>query len=384
MALVSLLLPCLLLPFSRRVLSLYVLRFFNDGVEAAVVAAALLLFAHNAWAAGTVVYSLAVGIKMNALLLAPGLAVLLFQARGPLGGTALIGLAGVVQLVVGAPFLTAGRAEAAAYVAKAFELSRAFLQKWSVNGAAYSADTFASATLSRSLLGLHLGLLLAFGHTRWAAASGGLPGLVGLNRLLGGGGDGDGGGRHATAAAAATATTPPDAPAAAPGVSAPKQRLPPTASAAATTAATAPATDAPSGWWAWATAYPHRRLTPAHTLRSLLTANLIGVAAARTLHYQFYAWYWHSLPWLAVIAAGAPAGGPRGGGGAAWAARVAAHLGVVAVIEGVFNIYPPRPVAAAALHAAHAVLLVGLWHAPSPAVWEDEGAQRGGQAAKRR
>ncbi|GAB0493329.1 hypothetical protein MMPV_004609 [Pyropia vietnamensis] len=408
-ALVSLLLPCVLLPLSRRVLSLYVLRFFNDGVEAAVAAAALLLFSYNAWTAGTLVYSLAVGIKMNALLLAPALAVLLFQARGPLGGTALVGLAGVVQLVVGAPFLAAGRAEAVAYVAKAFELDRAFLQKWSVNGAAYSAETFSSATLSRSLLGVHLGLLLAFGHTHWAAASGGLPGLIGFDRLLGGGsgsggggggGSGGGGVHPRMAAAATTAVDSPVTPAATRGVAATQPPLPipsaattttsttttatATATSAATSAATSPTTPtlSPSGWWAWATAYPPRRLTPAHTLRTLLTANLIGVAAARTLHYQFYAWYWHSLPWLAVVAAGAPTSKPAGlGGGAAWAAAVAAHLGVVAVIEVVFNIYPPRPIAAVALHAAHAVLLLGLWHAPSPAVWEDE--EERGDALKR-
>jgi len=30
----------------------------------------------------------------------------------------------------------------------------------------------------------------------------------------------------------------------------------------------------------------------------MFTANLIGITFARSLHYQFYSWYFHSLPYL--------------------------------------------------------------------------------------
>lgn len=33
-------------------------------------------------------------------------------------------------------------------------------------------------------------------------------------------------------------------------------------------------------------------------LMALFTANLLGICVARSLHYQFYSWYFHSLPYL--------------------------------------------------------------------------------------
>uniref|UniRef100_A0A0N5A9G5 dolichyl-P-Man:Man5GlcNAc2-PP-dolichol alpha-1,3-mannosyltransferase n=1 Tax=Syphacia muris TaxID=451379 RepID=A0A0N5A9G5_9BILA len=35
-----------------------------------------------------------------------------------------------------------------------------------------------------------------------------------------------------------------------------------------------------------------------HILYVVFTSNLLGIAVARSLHYQFYSWYFHSLPYL--------------------------------------------------------------------------------------
>lgn len=117
---------------SKRIHSIFLLRLFNDGPTMLVFYLSVLLFARNQWFAGCVLYSLAVSIKMNVLLFAPGLLLLLLQSSPNLwtllwrlgAGCAL------PQLVLGAPFLLA---HPVSYLRKAFELDRVFFYKWTVN-----------------------------------------------------------------------------------------------------------------------------------------------------------------------------------------------------------------------------------------------------------
>lgn len=263
-----------LLFLSRRLLSIFVLRLFNDAVQTVPLYSSLLLFIRGRWTLGCVLYSLAIATKMNALLYAPGLAVVLCQAIGFLPALALAFLVCLPILVLlGAPFLINAPL---AYLSRAFELTRKFLFKWSVNGAYLPENVFTHPALSIALLVAHGTTLLALGHFRWTSSSS--QGLFDLVR--------------------------------------------------------------PSDW----ILRPSRRLRPTHVLFVLFSCNFVGIVFARTMHYQFYAWYAHSLPFLLWQ-------GPL---------PLGFKLALLAAVEIVFNMYPPRSISAIILTVSHIIILCSL------------------------
>lgn len=72
-----------LLCLSKRLHSIYVLRLFNDGVAMLLAYAATALLLGSRWRAAALVYSAAVSIKMNVLLMAPPVLVVMLKVRGP-------------------------------------------------------------------------------------------------------------------------------------------------------------------------------------------------------------------------------------------------------------------------------------------------------------
>ena len=70
-----------LLCLSKRMHSVYVLRLFNDCWAMFLLYAALLLFTYRSWKLGCVLFSLAVSVKMNVMLFAPALFLLMIKVR---------------------------------------------------------------------------------------------------------------------------------------------------------------------------------------------------------------------------------------------------------------------------------------------------------------
>ena len=117
----------LLVSISLRLHSIYVLRLFNDGWAMLGFWLAVLAFLRGHWKLGSVLYSLGVSVKANVLLSAPGLLLLLLQAKGLAGALGHIALCAAVQLGLGWPFL---RADFFAYLRGALGGFGDLQQKW--------------------------------------------------------------------------------------------------------------------------------------------------------------------------------------------------------------------------------------------------------------
>jgi hypothetical protein len=185
---------------------------------------------------------------MSVLLFLPGLLVVLVKRHGLLGAAQHSAGIVVIQLLFGAPFLLTNPN---AYLAGAFDLGRVFLYKWTVNWRFVPEDVFLSRAFAGALLAAHAGALLAFAASKWTRGDGGPQAI--LRRALARP-------RRSPALAAVTADRACDA--------------------------------LQSAGLSEAHAY-------ADVTTIMYTSNLIGVLFARSLHYQFYAWYAQTLPFLA-------------------------------------------------------------------------------------
>jgi alpha-1,3-mannosyltransferase len=79
-------------------------------------------------------------------------------------------------------------------------------------------------------------------------------------------------------------------------------------------------------------------------LLPIFLINFIGVVCSRSLHYQFYVWYFHSLPYLS------------------WFTdyHTSFKLLILFLIEFCWNQYPSTNFSSILLHACHMILLVGI------------------------
>mmetsp|Transcript_18443 Transcript_18443/g.27329 ORF Transcript_18443/g.27329 Transcript_18443/m.27329 type:complete len:452 (+) Transcript_18443:277-1632(+) len=261
---------------SKRVHSLFVLRLFNDG-------AAMLLFylsvycmvVCNRWHFGCFLFSLAVSVKMNILLFAPGLLLLLLQTHSSWKGTFVgLSICALTQLVLGAPFLAR---YPESYLRKAFELDRTFFYKWTVNWKFLPERIFLSKSLSMLLLLLHLATLLYLAF-HWLK---------------------------------------PD---------------------------TATSTQTRRYFWFG------QPLRADYCCYTLFLSNFVGIVFCRSIHYQFYAWYFHSLP-LLLWTVSLPKYGDNTIVSYLWV--LLRNLGLLVVIEYAFLTFPATPISSLLLQLAH-------------------------------
>lgn len=176
----------MLLPLSKRLHSIFILRLFNDCWVTVFSHAAVLAYAHAFDLVGTVLLgyvlspaplfvsnvqsSCALSVKMSALLYLPGLLVVLFKRRGLVGTLLHVTVLVSTQIIAGLPFLLA---HPRSYLKYSYEFSRAFLYKWTVNWRFVGEETFLSNWWARGLLAAHIATLVAFGLFKWCRREGG-------------------------------------------------------------------------------------------------------------------------------------------------------------------------------------------------------------------
>ncbi|KAK3113453.1 dolichyl-P-Man:Man(5)GlcNAc(2)-PP-dolichol alpha-1,3-mannosyltransferase [Teratosphaeriaceae sp. CCFEE 6253] len=222
-----------LLILSKRLHSIFMLRLFNDCFAVFFLFLAIFCFQRRLWTVGSLAYSFGLGVKMSLLLVLPAVGVVLWQGTGRNRAMRQAVIIGQLQVLLGYPFLATNPRS---YLSRAFELSRQFLFKWTVNWRFLGEDTFLSKPFSLALLGAHAALLTAFLSTRWLRPTHASP-VKAIRSLL-----------H----------PPPEAQ---------QKRI-------------------------------AQGVTPDFVLSSFLTAVIIGCLCARSLHYQFYAYIAWSTPLL--------------------------------------------------------------------------------------
>ena len=97
------------------------------------------------------------------------------------------------------------------------------------------------------------------------------------------------------------------------------------------------------------------RLSPVYICYTMFVANFLGIAFARTLHYQFYAWYISSIPFL-LWSSARPV-------------PLILRIVLLVALEYAFLTFPATPTSSLVLQLVHVVI---LWQIrPPDMVWEN-------------
>lgn len=293
-----------MLILSKRLHSIFVLRCFNDCFAVLFLWVAIYCFQRRAWTAGALAYTLGLGVKMSLLLVLPAVGIVLLLGAGFATSLRLAAMMGLVQVLIAVPFLAHNPG---GYLGRAFELSRQFFFKWTVNWRFVGEEVFLSKRFSVVLLGLHAAILALFVTTRWLK-----PGLKPLGQLV--------------------------------------VRL---------LSGRSPFTQQEQRAIS-------RDVTPRFIMTAVLSANVIGLLFARSLHYQFYAYLAWSTPFLL------------------WRSGLHPVLQYVlwAIQEWAWNVYPSTSVSSGVVVGVLAAT-VGLVYFGAREAWEPRRAAAKDETAKR-
>ena len=149
---------------SKRLHSIFVLRCFNDCFAVFFLWLSIYFFQRRRWNIGAVMFSFGLGTKMSLLLVLPAVGTVLALGAGLGRALRSAFLIAEVQVAIAVPFLTTN---ILGYFSRAFELSRVFLFKWTVNWRFVGEEAFLSPAFAIGLLGLHATVLGVFALTRW-------------------------------------------------------------------------------------------------------------------------------------------------------------------------------------------------------------------------
>ncbi|XP_077218532.1 asparagine-linked glycosylation 3 [Tasmannia lanceolata] len=284
-----------LLCLSKRVHSIFVLRLFNDCLAMTMLHAAMASLLYQRWHLALIIFSGAVSIKMNVLLYAPPLLLLMLKGMSISGVLSALSCAALLQILLGLPFLLS---HPIGYISRAFNLGRVFIHFWSVNFKFIPEVIFVSKGFASTLLVVHLVLLAVFAHYKWCKHEGGLVHFL-RSRFS-------------------------------------YEKLRNTVSRSFSLRQFFICDSA------------SKILTKEHIATSMFVGNFIGIVCARSLHYQFYSWFFYSLPFLL------------------WKTSFPTPLRLILFggVEFCWNIYPSNFYSSCLLFCIHLAILWGLWTAP--------------------
>lgn len=252
---------------SHRIHSIFVLRLFNDPIAMLLLYASILCIILKFWRVACIAFSTAVAIKMNVILFAPGLFIILLLSHGWMNTFKYIFLCAIVQIILGAPFLlTFPRA----YLHMSFDLGRQFFYKWTVNWKCVPEEVFLNKGFQLTLLALHVVVLLAF-LNKSLQNLGGLKGVLCYKKNI--------------------------------------------------------------------------KLSPDFVIFTMFISNFVGICFSRSLHFQFYVWYYHTIAYLL------------------WSTDYNNYIKLIiyGVIELCWNVYPATIYSSIGLNLCHLVMLKGIW-----------------------